>query len=109
VDGGGEGNVRLVLPLRREEPCCCAEDGRDHEADERCPAVPVSCVSLEVRKGASTRLPLCRCCMCGSGRRRLQVVLRRCGDAVACWELECDDACRGRAGGLGALVRMGDS
>lgn len=36
------------------------------------------------------------------------MVLRRCGDAVACWELECDDACRGRAGVLGALVWMGD-
>ena len=35
------------------------------------------------------------------------MVLRRCGDAVACWELECDDACRGRAGVLGALVWMG--
>jgi hypothetical protein len=44
-------NVRLVLPLRREEPCCCAEDGRDHEADERCPAVPVSCVSLQGSQG----------------------------------------------------------
>lgn len=59
--------------------------------------------------GARTRLPLCRCCMCESGKRRLEVVLRRCGDAVACWELECDDACRGRAGALGALVWMGDS
>lgn len=106
---GGEGeHVRLVLPLGRQEPRRCAEDGRDHEADERCPAVFVSCVSLEDHKGARTRLPLCRCCMCGSGRRRLEVVLRRCGDAVACWELECDDACRGRAGMLGALVWMGD-
>ena len=37
----GEGeHVRLVLPLGREDPRRCAEDGRDHEADERCPAVP---------------------------------------------------------------------
>jgi hypothetical protein len=49
---GGEGkHVRLILPLWREEPRRCAEDGRDHEADERCPAVPVSCVSLDGSQG----------------------------------------------------------
>ena len=38
--GGGQEHIRLVLPLGREDPRRCAEDGRDHEADERCPAVP---------------------------------------------------------------------
>ena len=51
-------HVRLVLPLGREEPRCGAEDGRDHEADERCPAVFVSSVSLGV---LGARAPVCHC------------------------------------------------
>jgi len=33
------GNVRLIFPLWREEPCRKAEGDNDYEADERCPAV----------------------------------------------------------------------
>lgn len=36
------GNIRLVLTLRCEDPCCRAEDHGDKKSNERCPAIDVS-------------------------------------------------------------------
>ena len=55
----GRSNVRLVLALRCEDPCCCAKDRGDEKSNEGCPAARVSLCVFEVVQRIRTRLPWC--------------------------------------------------
>lgn len=76
-------NVRLVLTLRCEDPCCGAEDRGDEKSNKGCPAASVSECSREIAQRTHTRSPLC--VYVGKSIGCVEAATRQCGDAGLAW------------------------